>query len=203
MMKILGKTVSLELSLLSLLVGLTWMLIGNTYADDLPITPNAPIDQFQNRHEDVKPYNFDAAPQGIFRRIQVAEGFEEEFGFRRQIEIIPINPTSEFHSSAKPVFIVFELYQHFQSFEIFGVCYPEEVAELGPETIVARDTALVQMEDESGYLKLFPPTGGWKPGRYKVEIHVGEQINNISLVGTMRFTVVEPNASSASGQSLK
>jgi hypothetical protein len=28
------------------------------------------------------------------------------------------------------------------------------------------------------------------PGRYKVEIHVGEQINETSLMGTMRFTIV-------------
>ena len=199
MMKALWTILPFERSFVSLLAGLTWMLIGQSYAEDLPLTPNVPIDQFQNRHEDFKPYNFDAAPQGIFRTIQVAEGFDEEFGFRRQVEIIPVNPTREFLSTNKPVFIVFQLYQHFQSFEIFGVCYPEEVAELGPETVVARDTALVQMEDESGYLKLFPPTGGWKPGRYKVEIHVGEEINNISLVGTMRFSVVAPNAPSASG----
>ncbi len=51
-------------------------------------------------------------------------------------------------------------------------------------------------EDESGYLKLVPPTGGWKPGKYKEEIHVGEQISDVRLVGTMRFTVVPDRASS-------
>jgi hypothetical protein len=38
-----------------------------------------------------------------------------------------------------------------------------------------------------------PATQGldaWKPGRYKVEIHVGEQINEMSLMGTMRFTIL-------------
>jgi hypothetical protein len=33
----------------------------------------------------------------------------------------------------------------------------------------------IATEDESGYLKLFPPTGGWKPGKYRVEIHVGSK----------------------------
>ena len=127
--------------------------------------------------------------------IEMAEGFEEEFGFRRQVEIIPIHPTSEFQSVGKPVYIVFGLFQHFQSFEIFAVCYPEEVAQVGSETVAARDTVLIATEDESGYLKLVPPPGGWKPGRYKVEIHVGEQISDVSLVGTMRFTVDPDRAS--------
>ena len=45
------------------------------------------------------------------------------------------------------------------------------------------------LEDENGISQLFPPDGGWKPGQYKVEIHAGEQVNEMSLVGTMRFTV--------------
>jgi hypothetical protein len=48
----------------------------------------------------------------------------------------------------------------------------------------------IALEDESGYLKLSSPPSGWKPGRYKVEIHAGEQVNEMSLMGTMRFTVV-------------
>jgi hypothetical protein len=106
MMKTLWNILRLERSLVSLLAGLIWMLIGNSYAEDLPLTPNVPIDQFQNRHKDFKPYNFDAAPQRIFRTIQVAEGFDEECGFRRQVEIIPVNPTREFLSTNKPVGIM-------------------------------------------------------------------------------------------------
>jgi len=195
MRKAFQNSLRCQLSWVCLLAG----LIGNSYAEELPLTPNVPMDQFQNRQEDVTQYNFDAPPQGMFRTIETAEGFEEELGFRRQIEIVPVNPTNEFRSDAKPVFIVFQLYQHFQSFDIFGICYPEEVPELASKAIVARDTMYIATEDESGYLKMFPPPGGWKPGKYRVEIHVGEQINNISLMGTMRFTVVAPNTPSASG----
>jgi hypothetical protein len=49
----------------------------------------------------------------------------------------------------------------------------------------------IALEDETGYLRLLPPKGGWTPGRYKVEIHAGEQVNEMSLVGTMRFTVAD------------
>lgn len=170
--------------------GLFCLSITTGLAQELPLTGNVPIDEFQNRQEDVKPYNFDAPPQGMFRRIETAEGFEEELGFRRQHNLVPVNPATEFGSATKPVFIVFRLHQHFQSFNLFGVCYPEEVVELDPGMILSRDTVHIATEDESGYLKLFPPAGGWKRGRYKVEIHVGEQINTLSLIGTMRFTVV-------------
>ena len=43
---------------------------------------------------------------------------------------------------------------------------------------------------ESGYLQFFAPPDGWKPGRYKVEIHLGWEVSEISLMGTMRFTVI-------------
>jgi hypothetical protein len=132
----------------------------------------------------------------MFRSIETTEGFEEELGFRRQNEYVPINPTTEYRSDSKPVFIVFRLHQHYQSFLIIGVCYPEDVPGLDPKVELTRDTVYIATEDESGYLKLFPPQGGWKPGRYKVEIHVGEEVSPISLMGTMRFTV-SPAASAA------
>jgi hypothetical protein len=168
-------------------------------ADDLVLTPNTPIDQFQNRHGG-KPYDFNAPPEGMFRTIALAEGFDEEFGFRRQTEIVPRNPTNEFHSPTKPVFIVFELYQHFQSFKIFALCFPEAPSSVDSEEAFAQDTALITLEDETGYLKLSPPAEGWKTGKYKVEIHVGEAINNISLVGTMRFTITAIRNQEASSQ---
>jgi hypothetical protein len=55
--------------------------------------------------------------------------------------------------------------------------------------MIGQDVMYIALEDESGYLKLSSPEGRWKPGRYKVEIHAGEQVNEVSLMGTMRFTV--------------
>jgi hypothetical protein len=65
----------------------------------------------------------------------------------------------------------------------------EQVAGVMPGTVVSEDAMHIALEDESGYLTLSPPRGGWKPGRYKVEIHTGEQVNETSLMGTMRFAV--------------
>jgi hypothetical protein len=145
------------------------------FAEDLPIVKDASINDFQNRSEDGKPYDFDAPPQGLFRSITMAEGFEEELGYRRTHEIVPVKPTERFSSDASGIFM-------------FGRCYPESVPGLDPHTVIGQDAMYIALEDESGYLKL-SSAQGWKPGRYRVEIHAGEQVNEVSLMGTMRFTV--------------
>ncbi len=164
---------------------------GIVQAEELKLTPNVPIPEFQNRQQDIKPYNFDAPPEGMFRAIQAAEDIDEELGFRRTHEMVPVRPTEQFRPNSPAVYLVFQLHQHYQSFLVFGRCFPEQVAGLDPAMLVAQDSMYIATEDESGYLKLSPPPGGWKPGRYKVEIHVGEQINELSLMGTVRFTVTE------------
>ena len=159
-------------------------------AAELPITRNAPIPDFQNRQQDVVPYDFDAPPQGLFLTITTAEGFDEELGFQRTHEIVPVKATDKFRTDTPAVFIVFHLHQHYQGFQVFGYCFPEAVDGLDPTMMIGQDAMHIALEDESGYLTLSPPQGRWKPGRYKVEIHVGEQVNEMSLMGTMRFTIV-------------
>lgn len=173
-----------------LLIVPVWALATlRTRAEELPLTKNLPIPQFQNPQEEAKPYDFNAPPQGMFRSITMAEGFEEEVGFRRTHEIVPVKPTESFHPKASSVFIVFGLHQHYQGFKVFGRCYPESVPGLDVEMLVSQDVMYIALEDESGYLELPAPEGGWKPGGYKVEIHAGEQVNETTLMGTMRFTV--------------
>ena len=50
------------------------------------------------------------------------------------------------------------------------------------------------IRDISNYFRL--KVGG-KPGRYKVHIHVGEQVNDMSLMGTMRFEISQADRSIA------
>jgi hypothetical protein len=175
---------------LAIITVLLCLWSGYAHSEDLPITRNSSIPDFQNNEKDTTPYDFDAPPRGMFRSITMAEGFDEEPGFRRTQEIVPVKPTEQFRPDAAGVFIVFQLHQHYQAFKIFGRCFPEAVAGLDPHTIVGEDAVYIALEDESGFLKLTPPEGGWRPGRYKVKIHAGEQVNEVSLVGTMRFTIV-------------
>ena len=74
------------------------------WAEDLPLTRNVPIPDFQNRTESPKPYNFDAPPEGMFRHIVLAEGFDEELGFQRTHEIVPVRPTEQFPAGSSPEF---------------------------------------------------------------------------------------------------
>lgn len=170
-------------------------MVGHT--EDLQLTPNVPIPEFQNRADDVRPYNFDAPPEGMFRSILTAQGYEEEPGFRRTHEIVPVNPRETFPPDAPAVYIVFQLHQHYQFFKVFGLCYPESVEGLEPKTVVTRDVMQIVSEDESGYLQLLPPSGGWKPGRYKVEIYAGEAVNDVTMFGTVRFSISTTAASHA------
>lgn len=162
-------------------------------AEPPPITENVPMSEFQNRSDAVPAYDFDAPPQGMFRSIAMAEGFEEQLGWHRTHEIVPVKSTEEFSASAQAIYVVFALHQHYQAFKVFGRCRPERVEGLDPSTIVSEDAMHIALEDDSGYLQLSPPTSGWKPGRYMVEIHAGEQVSEMSLMGTMRFTIMAKN----------
>jgi hypothetical protein len=169
----------------------TWVWVAALgYAEDPPLTRDVPIWEFQNKAE-TPFYDFNAPPQGMFRSIQFAEGFEEELGFRRTHEIIPLNPTAEFRPDAPSIYVVFHIYPHYESFQVMGICFPEQVDGLDVAKPIAQDAMYMALEDESGYLRLQAPAGGWKPGRYKVHIHAGWQINDTTLLGTMRFTVAQ------------
>nr|MBI3612381.1 hypothetical protein [Nitrospirota bacterium] len=165
-------------------------------AEEIPLTRDVPIQEFQNK-ADQPSYNFDAPPQGVFRSIQTSEGYEEELGFRRTHEIVSVSPTDVFRPEAPSVFIVFTVFPHYQAYQVIGICYPEGVEGLDPKTPVTKDSMYLALEDESGYLKLFPPSDRWKPGKYKVEIHIGWEASEISLIGTMRFTVAQAGAAPA------
>lgn len=175
------------------LVASAWALTGSHdgRAEQPPMTRDVPIPEFQNPDTFVPFYDFDAAPKGLFRSIQFTEGFEEELGYRRTHEIVLVSPTEIFHPDSPTVYLVFSVFPHYESFQVQGVCFPENVEGLDPKTPVAKDSMYLALEDETGYLKLLPPTEGWKPGTYKVEIHIGWQVNQISLIGTMRFTVAQ------------
>ena len=136
-------------------------------------------------------YDFNESPKGLFRSIETAKGFEEEMGFRRTHEIVPVGVTDVFDPASPAVYVVFNVFPHYQPYQVFGLCFPEKVHGLDPATLIAQDTMYLALEDESGYVKLAPPDGGWKPGQYKVEIHVGFSVSEVSLTGTMRFTVKE------------
>ena len=134
--------------------------------------------------------DIDQPPKGLFYHIVFAEGFEEIEVLRRGYSLEPIHPTDTFYPDTRAVFIVFTVFKHIAPYQVFGRLYPEDVQGLDSHTILDEDTILLAAVDESGYLQFFPPSGRWLPGRYRVEIYVGFEINPMNRMGTMRMTVV-------------
>ena len=178
---------STDLRLFGMILSLAFFWAGTALAAD---TSPGGVPELQDKNP-LPFYDFNSAPKGLFRSIETAEGFEEEMGFRRTHEIVPVGVTTVFRPASPAVFIVFNVFPHYQPYQVFGVCYPEKVPGLDPTTSIAEDAMYLALEDESGYVKLVPPPGGWKPGQYRVEIHVGFSVNDVSLTGMMRFTVAE------------
>src|SRR5262249_15844362 len=71
--------------------------LSEPLAEELPITKNTPIPEFQNRPQDGSTtYDLNAPPQGMFGTITMAEGFEEESGSPGPTKSFPSNRQNNF-----------------------------------------------------------------------------------------------------------
>lgn len=137
-----------------------------------------------------KSKSLDQIPKGLFLEIVTAEGFEETLEFRRGHLYYPIHPTEHFNTDALAIFVVFRVFKHIAPYQIIGRLFPEEVDGLPSNQWTDEDVVYLALEDESGYLKLFPPSkDGWKPGRYRVEIFVGYEASTTTQMGNLHFTM--------------
>lgn len=134
----------------------------------------------------------DEKPGGVFQNLDFAEGAEEDRTIRSRQIFLPVNPTTTFSSHTPSVYLVFTVHKLLTSYQIIGRLFLETVTGLDPTQWLDQDTADLATEDESGFLKFFPPGGVWQPGRYRVDIYVGFMANALNKMGSMRFTV--PNA---------
>lgn len=150
--------------------------------------PN-PLDYYKHPTPDAA-HLPDQPPGGLFRQITLAESFEEELDVRRGHHYYPVRPTEVFPSDAFAVHVVFRVFQHYSAYQVIGRVFPEQVPGLSGETFTDEETAYLAVEDESGYLKFFAPSQeGWIPGRYRIELFVGFEANEVTHMGTLHFTV--------------
>lgn len=161
--------------------------------DTMPTAPedvaSEPMDYYKNPGMDLSDFT-DAAPGGLLRHITLAESFEEDLDLRRGHRYYPIRPTKEFSVDALAIHVVFRVFKHYSAYEIIGRLFPENVPGLPGNTFSDEESAYLALEDESGYLKFFPPSQtGWTPGQYRIDIFVGYEANEITRMGTLRFTV--------------
>jgi len=131
----------------------------------------------------------DEKPSGLFQSLDFAESIEEDRTIRRGHIHLPVNPTNTFSPQVPSVYLVFAVHKHLASYQIIGRLFLETGTDLDPTQWIDEDIADLATEDESGFLKFFPPGGSWQPGRYRVDIYVGYIANPVNKMGAMRFTV--------------
>lgn len=148
-----------------------------------------PMDYYKNPTTDSSDL-IDERPGGLFLHITLAESFEEDLDFRRGHRYYPVNPTDAFSTDALAVHVVFRVFKHYSAYQVIGRLFPEKVPGFSSDAFTDEETAYLALEDESGYLKFFPPSQeGWVPGLYRVEIFVGFEANEVTRMGTLRFRI--------------
>ena len=156
------------------------------FEDEAPTKTSAPYKDY-SKSPDLP--SFDHKPEGLFESMVFAERVEEDRAIRRGHILIPVNPTDTFPRSAKAVHLVFGVHAHLAPFQVIGRLFPEDNPHLDSNQWIDEDRADLALEDESGYLKFFPPDGTWQPGRYRVDVYVGYMVSTMNMMGTMRFSI--------------
>ncbi len=133
--------------------------------------------------------SLDKKPGGVFLGLDFAESFEVKPTTRGGHTHIPVRPTETFLPNVTSVYLVFTVHEHLSSYQIIGRLFSDSETGMNAPQWLDEDIVDLATEDESGFLKFFPPDGTWQPGQYRVEIFVGYIANDVNKLGTMRFTI--------------
>ncbi|WNM61723.1 hypothetical protein [Candidatus Nitrospira neomarina] len=133
--------------------------------------------------------SLDKKPGGVFLGLDFAESFEVKPTTRGGHTHIPVRPAETFLPDLTSVYLVFTVHEHLSSYQIIGRLFSDSETGMHAPQWLDEDIVDLATEDESGFLKFFPPDGTWQPGPYRVEIFVGYIANDANKLGTMRFTI--------------
>jgi hypothetical protein len=128
---------------------------------------------------------------GLFNNLVTAVGAEIDPGRAGFHMVRPIGVTDTFPSDVPEIYVVVELKQSaFDMFRLIARFILEDPEGKPVGTLLHTDKAHFEFSDTGGYLTMRQPPGGFPPGRYRVEIHYGEEVNALSLMTLVRFTVI-------------
>ena len=128
---------------------------------------------------------------GLFNKIVMAHGAEIDPGRTGYHMIRAIEPASVFSPSTPEIYVVMELKQSaFDMFELIARFILEDPEGKPVGRLLHTDRAHFEFSDTGGYMTMKRPPGGFSIGDYRVEIHYGEQVNEISLLTLVRFQVL-------------
>jgi hypothetical protein len=138
---------------------------------------------------------------GLFNKIITARGAEIDPARAGQHMIRATDATGTFSPDTPEIYVVLELKQSaFDMFELLGRFILEDPEGKPVGLLLHTDRAHFEFSDTGGYLIMKQPAGGFPPGNYRVEIHYGEQVNDISLLTLARFKVAPTAATTTAPQ---
>lgn len=129
--------------------------------------------------------------QGWFRQIVPARGVVQDDLPTGLQEFIPINPTDTFTPDEPEIILVFTLTSiPYDEITLTTRWLAERAGTVPPNTLIGMDTAMLTLNDKSGYVRLKRPKDGWPTGTYRVDFYVGDQVDAYSHTAEARFRVV-------------
>lgn len=135
-----------------------------------------------------------ASPQGLFRKVVTARGFEVDDGRAGLHAVKALGVTNQFTPDTPEIYVVVEFLQsNFDIFRLVGRFILEDPEGRPVGTLLHIDRAQFENEDTGGFLMMKRPATGFPVGSYRVEIHY-ETVNEISLLTLARFQVVSAAA---------
>jgi tetratricopeptide (TPR) repeat protein len=129
--------------------------------------------------------------QGWFRQMVPARGVVQDDLPTGLQEFIPIDPTDTFSPDDPDIIIVFTLTSvPYDEITLTTRWLTERAETVSSNTLIGIDTALLTLNDKSGYTRLKRPKGGWPIGVYRVDFYVGDQVDAYTHTAEARFRVV-------------
>ncbi len=128
---------------------------------------------------------------GLFNKILTARGAEIDTAQAGYHMIRATDPTTSFAPDTPEIYVVMELKQSaFDMFELLARFILEDPDGKPIGRLLHTDRAHFEFSDTGGYMMMKKPPGGFPIGNYRVEIHYGQQVNDISLLNLVRFKVL-------------
>ena len=94
-------------------------------------------------------------------------------------------PTTTFAADTAKIYCLFETTGLKSGDKVRGVWIADDVGDAAPEgTKIDEATINADGDTDDGVFSLSKPTNGWPPGKYRIEIYVGDE-----LITTAKFTV--------------
>jgi hypothetical protein len=130
------------------------------------------------------------SPIGFFTKLTFAQGVQDVKDIFGTDRYKPEKPASTFTSDVDAIYMVFDLLPRENPVHIIGQLYLEKGDGRANDKLLYDREVYLTTSQDSGFLELGRPEGGWIPGSYKVKIHLGEEVTEASQLGTLRFKII-------------